>query len=624
MSNPTSVPNYSSDDDNESLVPVDDSYASYDAPVPHPRNSNVARKQLTEIPGTATPKKTAVCLTIVAVIVIISLAASGGFAAGTYFTMKSHGTTVSVAKTTLLANTSVDPCAESIYDFSCGGYSYNHNKYSNLGDFQLFLNDKIMNALLTDRTFNSTKGGKFFNDCVTYSEAMEENRSAYEYFGVDAFWMWQRGFEAYDLVFGRTIDPSNVLSSKVYIANMTFFNAYHSAVLPQTINFNKDNDCFVSVITMAQQVVDNSMISSILYYGDNLDDLCKFSQKWLDSGPDSNYTDTLALRDEIFTINNLFDSSSKCFRTTSELWPGLISDVMDVVEVDKADNGLILSLCEEIKSKYRKLLIGMLFPNVAAKIASVECSASTFKEHFVYDADYAEDYDFVDYAGVLLRQKFLKSIASSNVVRGNLAMIASDVNAAYSSTNNKLVITPAMAMFSAETSERRSFALSRIGFVLAHELSHAVDNSGIYFNTDGKYVENSILNAQESNYFGVSVQCMAAEFETDKRTLQEDIADHLAIAVVTSMMESEDPESTIRICSPECVDLDTMQQFYVHFAQTWCTSEMYELMATKSADVHSSNVVRVKHALTQVEATKAFKCSAKKEELQSKCLIYGL
>ena len=60
---PTSVPNYSSDD-GEELVPVDNSYASYEAPVPQPRNSNVARKQLTEIPSAASPKKTALCLTL--------------------------------------------------------------------------------------------------------------------------------------------------------------------------------------------------------------------------------------------------------------------------------------------------------------------------------------------------------------------------------------------------------------------------------------------------------------------------------------------------------------------------------------------------------------------------------
>lgn len=620
---PTSVPNYSSDD-GEELVPVDNSYASYEAPVPQPRNSNVARKQLTEIPSAAGPKKTALCLTMIALIVIVALAASGGFAAGTYYTTKTHGTTVAVAKTTLLANTSVDPCEESIYDFACGGYSFNHNKYSNLGDFQLFLNDKISSMLLTNSKFNSTKGGLFFKDCLDYAGAMEENRSMYEYFGVDAFWMWQRGFEAYDLVFGRTIDPSNTRTSKVYIANMTYFNEYHSAVLPQTVVYNRDVPCSVAIVNFAREIVDNGMIASVLYYGDSLTELCNFANDWLASGSDSNTTDTLALRDETFTISNMFDSDSKCLRTTSGLWPGLVSDIMDVINVDKADTNLILDLCTEIKTEYSKLLTETKFINVALKILSVECSASVFKEHYVYDVEYAEDYDFVDYAGVLLRQKFIKSIASANVVRGNLAMTASDVNAAYSSVNNKLVITPAMAMFSAETSERRSFALSRIGFVLAHELSHAVDNNGIYFNIEGDYVGETILDDTELSDFDLSVTCMAAEFKTDKLTLQEDIADHLAIAVVTSMIEKSKPETDIRVCSPECTDLNTMQQFYVHFAQTWCTSESYELMAAELADVHSTNVVRVKHALAQVDASKSFKCKSSSEKPETKCTVYGL
>ena len=232
------------------------------------------------------------------------------------------------------------------------------------------------------------------------------------------------------------------------------------------------------------------------------------------------------------------------------------------------------------------------------------------------------DYDFVDYAGALLRQKFLKSIASANVVHGNMEMLASDVNAAYSSLSNKLVITPAMAMFSAESAERRSFALSRIGFVLAHELSHAVDNMGIYFDSTGKFQSKSILSKFEMSAFNVSVACMDNEFKSQKLTLQEDIADHLAIAVVNSMMEKSKPESSINICAPDCKELTTMQQFYVHFAQTWCVSNLYESLALKAEDVHSTNVVRVKHALDQVEAMSAFKCESK--SIQHHCSVYGL
>ena len=373
------IPNYSSDD-NEDLIPVDDSYASYAEPQPRrPRpNSNVARKQLLEIPENTSPKKAAVCLTVVAVIVIISLAATGGFAAGSYYTVKTHGTTVAVAQTTLLANTSVDPCTESVYDFACGGYAYNHDKYSNLGDFQFFIDSKVEDMLLNDNKFKNTKAGNFFADCLDYTDTIK-NHSNYEYFDVDALWMWQRGFDAFDLVFGRTIDPRNMHSSKVYVANTTYFTKYHSNMLPKVLNYNANN-CEASIVAFARQVVDNYMITSVLYYGDDKQELCAFADDWLARKSDKNAT-----KEERMTITNLFDSNLKCLRTTSNLWPGVIGDVMSVLNVNKADESFILKLCSEIKLFFNEMLVESGFSNVAAKITSVECSASTFKEHFVYD-----------------------------------------------------------------------------------------------------------------------------------------------------------------------------------------------------------------------------------------------
>ncbi len=558
-------------------------------------------------------RKHAACITCTALIVLLSLVATGAFTVGNLYATTKCATTVAIAETTIFSNTSVDPCleSESVYDLACGGYAYQH-QYSNLGDFQTLLNTKVKHQLQAE-PFASNEAGQFYAKCLDYATSITTNASMYEYLDVDALWMWQRGFSAFDISFGRTTNPANPLESVVYIANDTFFESYHEKVLPTTI-YSTGNNCEQAIVKLARMVV-NNMISTVVVYSSDLLVLCEIANEWLGT---PNHT----LHDQTFTVRNMFESSNDCLRTTTLLWPGLVNDVVNTLDTHVLDGSDVLALCHEVQSTYVAKLLTKGFESVAAKIQSVECSTSIDNVYTVYDTGDYTNLSFVDYASLLLWQHFDQSVASSSIIRGMFDMSSLDVNAVYSPLSNKLLITPAMVMFGASMSERRAFALGRIGFVLAHELSHAIDNKGIYFNADGVYTANSIVPKNKHKHLDASFQCLADRFNNHKLTLQEDIADHLAMAVVNDMMENSEVEADLHICAPTCKTFTSMQQFYIHFAQTWCSSSSYNLLSASSHDVHSSPRQRVDHTLSHVDALSAFKCAPENDS--NNCFIYGM
>lgn len=559
-------------------------------------------------------RKHAACITCTALIVLISLVATGAFTVGNLYAATQCTTTVAIAETTIFSNTSVDPCleSESVYDMACGGYAYQH-QYSNLGDFQALLNAKVK-AQLQAEPYASNQAGQFYSKCLAYAKSITENASMYEYFDVDALWMWQRGFSAFDITFGRTTNPASSLESIVYIANKTFFKSYHEQVLP-TVVYSTGSVCEQRIVQLARMVV-NQMISTVVLYSNDIEILCELAEEWLGT---SNKT---TLQDQTFTVRNMFESSNDCLQTTTLLWSGLVNDMVNAVNTHATDDSKVLALCFEVQSAYVAMLLANNYDSVAAKIQSVECSTSINNVYTVYDTGDYTNLSFVDYASLLLWQHFDQSVASSSIVKGMFDMSAIEVNAVYSPLNNKLLITPAMVMFSASMSERRAFALGRIGFVLAHELSHAIDNKGIYFDTNGMYTADSIVPSDQRKQLNTSFQCLADRFGNNKLTLQEDIADHLAMSVVNDMMEKSKIESDIHICAPTCKTLTGMQQFYIHFAQSWCSSSSYNSLSASSHDVHSSPRQRVDHTLKHVDALSAFKCPQQKDT--TNCFIYDM
>jgi hypothetical protein len=573
------------------------------------------QSQNRSVPAVSRPSRSVVYVVIfVMLVVIIALSASGGFAVGSTMMHNSLGVTTAVAHTALYSNTSVAPCTD-LYTFACGGYEAHHTKYSNIVDFQHFLDTKT-DAVLRDETFPFAKAGIFYDKCLAYVDAYQG-----EQFAVDAMWLWQRGYDHGNVSVGRTVNPLDNTESLVYVANGSYFDHYHDSPLPLYVALG-DDDCGDHLVQFARKVVDNNRFTSVIVYADRLDDICGFVMDWLHSEASVDGSGSVQENRSI-VIDSLFQSQRDCLRTTVSLWPGAVSWIAETLDVDRPANVYMQALCEEIKGVFSTLLQSGGHDGAATKVAAVVCSTKSGADLQVYDTPMNNIAvpDFPYLVSNLLRERYNMGVTLTSVGRGDFSMSALDVNAVYSSVSNTLFITPAMSMFSAESSERRAFVLSRVGFVLAHELAHSIDIHGIYFDAAGKYVPASVLGSLDAvRVYNQSTACIATEFGT-RRTLQEDVADHMAMGVVNHMMLLEPPTMSLRICSPVCVTLSSLQQFYVHFAQTWCTSAEYEQLSVLSGDVHSSNKVRVHHALANVNARhRAFSC----ESTPPPCQLFGL
>ena len=245
----TNVDPYASDSDEQNNADVVHETSFLEARLIAGNSGSEAKPPAPAVmPIAENPRQCAAGIVVTVVILVTALAATGGFAAGSAYTFNTHGTTTALARTTLMSNTSVDPCV-SMYSYACGGYTYTHNQYSSLADFQRFINAKI-STVLESSALQTTAGGRFFKRCVAYSDS----GIASTYFDADALWVWQHGSEARNVSFGRTLNPWNRHKSSVYIANSSFFDSYRSSTMPSVLSNNGDA-CDKQILKMTQHVV---------------------------------------------------------------------------------------------------------------------------------------------------------------------------------------------------------------------------------------------------------------------------------------------------------------------------------------------------------------------------------
>jgi predicted metalloendopeptidase len=202
------------------------------------------------------------------------------------------------------------------------------------------------------------------------------------------------------------------------------------------------------------------------------------------------------------------------------------------------------------------------------------------------------------------------------VDRTEWEMTPSTVNAYYNPQMNEIVF-PTGILQSPFYSKTASLASNygAIAMVIGHELTHGFDDEGRQFDESGNLKDWWSKDVAE--VFDRKTQCVVDQYSAytvadgvhvnGALTLGENIADLGGLKLAYKAFRSVAPADEERAADSFTQD----QEFFISFAQSWCTqsSEEYEKLGA-ATDPHSPPKYRVNGTVTNLpEFERAFRCS---------------
>lgn len=171
------------------------------------------------------------------------------------------------------------------------------------------------------------------------------------------------------------------------------------------------------------------------------------------------------------------------------------------------------------------------------------------------------------------------------------------VNAFYNPTVNNVTICTAITNAPFFDSKADYYTnLGGLGAVIGHEIGHAFDSSGIYFDKNGTYnpgllpdEDRQILKERDQraiSYFEDNFTVFGVYHVDGEQTLAENYADLGGMEVVVSLAKSE----------------EDLEKIFVSYATSWCLKKTDLAILNQLAyDCHSPEVIRVNAILATVD-----------------------
>jgi putative endopeptidase len=208
------------------------------------------------------------------------------------------------------------------------------------------------------------------------------------------------------------------------------------------------------------------------------------------------------------------------------------------------------------------------------------------------------------------------------VDRNEWSMTPPTVNAYYDDSMNDInfpagILLP--AFYDSKASQATNYG--HIGAVIGHELTHGFDDEGAKFDAKGNL--HDWWTPEDKKQFEAKTDCLVNEYGeftsvddikvNGKLTLGENTADNggarlaLMAMLARAAVSSSQPE-----VSAGGKGYTQEQQFFLGYAQNWCTNQRPELLKMlANVDPHSPDFLRVKGVLVNMpEFAHAFSCKA--------------
>jgi putative endopeptidase len=269
---------------------------------------------------------------------------------------------------------------------------------------------------------------------------------------------------------------------------------------------------------------------------------------------------------------------------------------------------------KEAAEKLHKLVNQIGYPDKWRNFGGLEVSRESYLKNALAAAVFNNQYD-------------LNKIGKP-ADRTEWDMSPQTVNAYYSAENNKMVFPAGILQtpfFNVHSSLPANYGA--MGMVVGHELTHGFDDEGKQFDANGNLRNWWTPNVEKE--FNSRTDCLVKQYEgyvplenlhlNGKLTLGENIADQGGIRLAYAAMKTAQPKVA------PVAGFNEDQQFFIGFAQSWCSKERPELARMKvTVDPHSPAHYRVIGPLSNFpKFADAFRCKAgSKMVRQNACTVW--
>ena len=283
-----------------------------------------------------------------------------------------------------------------------------------------------------------------------------------------------------------------------------------------------------------------------------------------------------------------------------EIYPNEISKKYNDKYLKDDTKNYISNLITEINKEYESMINKSWMDNetklkAVSKLNNIKINIGT-----TYNKDFSSYYEFDSNLSLVQNVINLNRI----VIEKSYSMLDTEetynvlpdytFNAFYDVTSNSINILTGGTK-SIKDINNKYENLGGIGFIIAHEISHAFDNNG------SKFDENGLLNSwytKESEKKYEEIQNKIIDYydtyeiihnisNNGKRTIGENIADLAAMECITNILINKNAKN------------EDYQTTYESFARIWADNYTKATKVTQSlVDVHSINEIRVNSVLS--------------------------
>ncbi|RCH84379.1 hypothetical protein CU098_005069, partial [Rhizopus stolonifer] len=196
----------------------------------------------------------------------------------------------------------------------------------------------------------------------------------------------------------------------------------------------------------------------------------------------------------------------------------------------------------------------------------------------------------------------------------------SDVNAFYRVLHNDITVPAGILQFPFFSSELPDYMnYGGIGIVIGHEISHAFDNNGRLYDSNGflkswwtnksadVFVEKSQCFVHQYSNFSIEGTDNKTYYVNGDLTLGENLSDNGGVLAAYQALFSKDRKYTLL---PGLEKFSAQQLFFINHAKLWCSKSTSGFAIRQiHTDTHSPNNVRVNAGMqNSPEFSEAFQC----------------